>query len=106
MSKETKFEHIAPEEFEFVQKDAHLHDTKLETKAHSFFQDALRRFAKNKSSVVAAWILLFLVIFALAAPALSPYTIQAVYQLSLLCAGDRQAEHRHYGRREDPRQSE
>lgn len=76
MSKETKFEHIAPEEFEFVQKDAHLHDTKLETKAHSFFQDALRRFAKNKSSVVAAWILLFLVIFALAAPALSPYTIQ------------------------------
>lgn len=71
-----KFEHIAPEEFEFVQKDAHLHDNKLETKSHSFFQDALRRFSRNKSSVVAAWILLFLVIFALLAPSLSPYTIQ------------------------------
>ena len=71
-----KFEHIAPEEFEFVQKDAHLHDTKLETKSRSFFQDALRRFAKNKSSVVAAWILLFLVIFSLVSPSLSPYTIK------------------------------
>ena len=75
MSNNQNFEHIAPEEFQFVQMDAHLHDKRLETKSHSFFQDAMRRFSRNKSSVVAAWILLFLVLFALLSPVLSPYSI-------------------------------
>ena len=68
-------EHIPQEKFEFVQKDARLHDKRLETKARSFFQDAMLRFSKNKSSVVAAWILLFLVVFSLLSPIISPYTI-------------------------------
>ncbi len=68
-------EHIPQEKFEFVQKDARLHDKRLETKARSFFQDAMLRFSKNKSSVVAAWILLFLVVFSLLSPLISPYTI-------------------------------
>ena len=73
MSMNKEFEHIPQEKFAFVQMDAQLHDKKLETKARSFFQDAMLRFRKNKSSVVAAWILLFLILFALIAPLVSPY---------------------------------
>ena len=69
------FENIPQEKFAFVQLDAHLRDKRLETKARSFFQDAMARFSKNKSSVVAAWILLFLVLFALISPLVSPYSI-------------------------------
>ena len=75
MSNNTNFEHIPQEKFRFVQMDAQLHDKRLETKSRSFFQDALLRFSKNKSSVVAAWILAFLVLFALVSPLLSPYSI-------------------------------
>ena len=70
-----KFEHIPQEQFRFVQMEGNLHDKRLETKARSFFQDAMIRFSKNKSSVVAAWILLFLVLFALLSPIVSPYSI-------------------------------
>ena len=69
------FEHIPQEQFRFVQMEGNLHDKRLETKARSYFQDAMLRFRKNKSSVVAAWILLFLVLFSLIAPLLSPYTM-------------------------------
>ena len=63
MSMNKEFEKIPQEKFQFVQLDTHLHDKKLETKARSFFADAMLRFSKNKSSVVAAWILLFLLVF-------------------------------------------
>ena len=69
------FEHIPQEQFRFVQMEGNLRDKRLETKARSFFQDAMIRFSKNKSSVVAAWILLFLVIFAMLSPIVSPYSI-------------------------------
>ena len=75
MSMNNEFEHIPQEKFQFVQMDAHLHDQRLETKSRTFMQDAMRRFAKNKSSVVAAWILAFLVIFSIASPMLSMYKI-------------------------------
>ena len=70
------FEHIPQEQFKFVQMDSQLHDTKLETKARSYFADAMLRFGKNKSSVVAAWILLFLLLFSFLSPIISPYTMQ------------------------------
>ena len=66
MSNRNNFEHIPQEKFRFVQMDERLHDKKLETKARSFFQDAMLRFSKNKSSVIAAWILLFLLLSFLA----------------------------------------
>ncbi len=75
MMNNKEFEHIPQEKFAFVQMDAHLHDQKFETKARGFFADAMLRFSKNKSSVVAAWILLFLIIFALVAPLVTPYKI-------------------------------
>ena len=73
MKNTNNFEHIPQEKFAFVQKDAHLHDTKLETKARSYFADAMLRFGKNKSSVVAAYILLFLLIYSFLSPLVSPY---------------------------------
>ena len=75
MRNNNEFEHISQEQFQFVQLDAHLHDTKLETKARSYFADAMLRFSKNKSSVVAAYILLFLLLFAFLSPILSPYSM-------------------------------
>ena len=74
--KNTNFEHIPQEKFRFVQEDARLHDQKLETESRSFFADAMRRFAKNKSSVIAAWILLFLILYALLAPVISRYSVR------------------------------
>ncbi len=65
------YEYIPKEKFEFKQLDANLHDKKLDTKARGYFADAMIRFKKNKSSVVAAWIILFLVIFSVLSPLIS-----------------------------------
>ena len=72
---ENKYSHIPKEKFEFAQSDAYLHDEKLQTKARSYFQDAFLRFRKNKSSVVAACIIIFLILFSVFAPIISPYTV-------------------------------
>ena len=55
-------------QFKFVQQDASIHDTKFTTKPTTFFKDAMRRFAKNKSSVVGGIILGFLFLCALIIP--------------------------------------
>ena len=75
MSENKNFEHIPQEKFAFVQKDARIHDKRLDTKARSYFADAILRFRKNKSSVIAAWILLFLMLYAILVPMLSSYKI-------------------------------
>ena len=71
-----EFESIPKEKFAFTQLDVSLHDTKLETKSRSYLADAFLRFKKNKSSVVAAWIIIFLLLYAIAAPIISPYKIK------------------------------
>ena len=69
------YEKISAEEFAFVQKNEKLHDQELQTKARGYFADAMIRFRKNKSSVIAAWILLFLVLYAIFAPIISRYNV-------------------------------
>ena len=59
---------IPKEKFAFCNDANNLHDKRLETKPVGYFQDAMMRFARNKSSVIAAWIILFLVVFAIVAP--------------------------------------
>ncbi len=76
MSNMNEMKHIPQEKFAFVQQDSAIHDLKLDTKARSFFADAMLRFRKNKSSVYAGFILLFLVLYAIFAPMLSPYDIK------------------------------
>ena len=63
------------EKFEFVGTGTRLHDEKLQTKSRSYLQDAFRRFKKNKSSVIAAIIIALLVLFAIVAPIISPYSV-------------------------------
>lgn len=70
-----EYEKIPAEQFRFVQEHEKLRDKELQTKARGFFADAMLRFRKNKSSVIAAWILLGLLLFAFIAPIVSPYSI-------------------------------
>ena len=61
--------------FEFAHRGENIHDKKLATKPRGYFADAMLRFKKNKSSVVAAIIIGVLVLFAIIAPIVSPYTL-------------------------------
>ncbi|MCR5324985.1 MAG: ABC transporter permease [Lachnospiraceae bacterium] len=56
------------DDFVMVQKDTRIFDKKLETKPTTFFKDAMKRFAKNRSSVVAGIILGILVVMAIVVP--------------------------------------
>lgn len=67
------YERIPVEEFAFVQENEKLHDMGLQTKARGYLADAMIRFRKNRSSVIAAYILLFLVLYAIFAPMISQY---------------------------------
>ncbi len=70
-----EYEKIPAEKFRFVQENEKLHDKELQTKARGFFADAMIRFGKNKSSVIATWILLALIVFSIVSPIVSPYSI-------------------------------
>ena len=59
---------IPKEKFEFCQRDESIHDKKFDTKPMGYFKDAMTRFSRNKSSIVAAYIILFLVLFAIFGP--------------------------------------
>ena len=74
-NKKMEYEAIAPEMFEFAQKDKAIHDTKFDTKTRGYFADCMIRFKKNKSSVVAAYILLLLLLFSFFSPIISPYSV-------------------------------
>lgn len=72
---EYKYENLSADKFEFAQLDEVIRDKKLETKSRGYFADAFLRFKKNKSSVVAAIIIGFLILFAIVAPIVSPYSV-------------------------------
>jgi oligopeptide transport system permease protein len=59
---------IPAEKFRFATTEGRLHDLKLDTKPVSYFQDAFRRFCRNKSSVVAAIIILVLILYSIVVP--------------------------------------
>ena len=68
LPKECQDPSISKDDFKLVQVDAKIHDQKFETKPTTFFKDCVRRFRKNKSSVVAAFILGFLVLMSIVVP--------------------------------------
>ena len=72
---EQTYKSIPKEKFEFAQMGADLHDEKFKTKSRSYMQDAFIRFKKNKSSVVAACIIAFLILFSIVSPIISPYSV-------------------------------
>lgn len=69
---ELKQMNIPSEKFEFVNSGEKIHDTKFETKPIGYFKDALIRFCKNKASVAAFIIIIFIVLFALIVPFTTP----------------------------------
>lgn len=71
--KANEINNIPKEKFQLVGIDDRMHDTKLDTKPIGYFRDAWIRFRKNKASVTGAIIILFIVLFAVFAPILSPY---------------------------------
>ncbi len=66
-------------EFEFVPEEGRLHDKKFETKPVGYFKDVFIRFSKNKGSVVAAFIIFVLVLYAIFIPIFA----ETKYSLSL-----------------------
>jgi oligopeptide transport system permease protein len=66
---------IPAEKFEFVQEEKKIYDTKLETKSISYMKDAMMRFGKNKSAVVAFALIIFLLLFAIIVPFFSKYDV-------------------------------
>ena len=59
---------ITKEDFVLQQADGTIHEQKFQTKPTTFFKDSLKRFRKNKSSVVAAYILGALVLLSIFVP--------------------------------------
>lgn len=73
---ENIYEDIPRESFEFINLESDIHDEKFKTKSRSFFQDVLARFKKNQSSVIAFYIILLLILFAIFSPIISQYSIK------------------------------
>lgn len=64
---------IPADKFRLANRSDTSHDKKLETKPLTYFQDAFRRFCKNKGAVVGGIVISFLVLFALLAPLFTPF---------------------------------
>lgn len=60
---------ISKDDFKLVQVDAKIHDQKFQTKPTTFLKDCFKRFCKNKSSVVASFILGILFVLSIIIPA-------------------------------------
>lgn len=75
-----KYKSIPAEKFALATGRDVKHDSKLETKPIGYLQDAFNRFRKNKSSVIAAIIILFLVVYALVGPFLIHSNYVDAYQ--------------------------
>ena len=68
MSNKNTIPNIPAEKFRFVGDEGRLHDQKFETKQISYFRDAFNRFCRNKSSVIAAIIIIFLILYSIFIP--------------------------------------
>ena len=66
---------IPREKFQLANEDARIKDKKFATKPVGYFRDAMRRFRKNKSSVIAAVIILILFLYAFIVPFVSDYDV-------------------------------
>ncbi len=85
MKKTIDMNSIPADRFEFASEGVSFHDTKLKTKPRSYMKDAWTRFKKNKSSVVAACIIGFLILYAIIVPIFSPFSLKDkdVYYINL-----------------------
>lgn len=66
-----KKRNLTPEDFKFVQHDEKIYDKKFDTKPIGYFKDAMIRFSKNRSNVVATSILFLIVLGTIVIPIVS-----------------------------------
>ena len=71
MADKRKEERIDKSQFEFVQAEEKIYDKKFQTKPIGYFKDAMIRFVKNKTNVVATSILALLILLSIFVPILS-----------------------------------
>lgn len=74
---------IKKEDFVLQSSDESSHEQRFMTKPTTFFKDSMKRFAKNKSSVVAAGILGILVFLSILIPIISPYDVSTTQDSAL-----------------------
>ncbi len=79
---------IPHEKLQFAEGGLQLHDQKFETKPIGFLKDAWLRFKKNKGSIVAAIIILFIIAFAVLGPLFSSYAVSDSDANYTLCRPD------------------
>ena len=84
------YNNIPKELLEFSPQRDDLHDQKLSTKPVGYLKDAFYRFRKNKGSIVAFFIIMLLLLFAIIVPFVSKYEVKVPvadnypsYQLTL-----------------------
>ena len=75
---------FSEDDFVLVQNKERIFDTALSTKPTTFIKDAFKRFCKNKSSVVAAFIIGIIVLVSLIVPVISPYSVKGNIREALL----------------------
>ena len=73
-------------DLKLLSRDRKISDEKLKSKPTTFFKDALKRFAKNKSSVAGAIILGIILLISFILPSVSPYPVDTdrAYEKKLL----------------------
>lgn len=69
------YDNIPKEKFVLANHGEKITDKELETKPVGYFRDAFNRFRKNKSSMVAAVIIILLILFAFITPFISHYKV-------------------------------
>ena len=79
---------IGASDLTLVQENIRITDKAMKTKPTTFFKDAMKRFAKNKSSIVGAVVLGIIVLGALFIPVFDPNpisssTVELQYQTNL-----------------------
>lgn len=71
-----RIQDISSEMFELVQQDEKIYDKKFETKPIGYFKDAMIRFSKNRTNVVATTILFIIVLCSIIIPIVSDKNIE------------------------------
>ena len=67
---------LDPKKFVLVQNESILYDEQMKTKSIGYYRDAFNRFKKNKASVVAAIILIFIMLMSLVGPLVNDYSLK------------------------------
>ncbi len=70
-NKNIEFDKVSKEDFEFVQMGEKIYDKKFETKPIGYFHDAMIRFAKNRTNVIATIILGIIIMMSIFVPIFS-----------------------------------